>query len=194
MGKSVQKMFGWLRITLIQENKNEKIEKQIFRREQVLDLIQKEVVEFVSKILTGTVPQDITDEARRQLRLADEYESISDYIANALKILLRMKNNDVGLTKQGKNELLNLHDSLTEYLDSIYQAIGERDREILNKAISENSAIRRKIKTYRNSHFNRLASDQISPMMDLIYMDLLNMYRRMLDHALNIAEVISGEK
>ena len=51
------------------------IEKQIFHREQVLDLIQKEIVEFISKLMKGTVPQNITDEARKQLRLADEYES-----------------------------------------------------------------------------------------------------------------------
>jgi len=194
MGKSVQKMFGWLRTSLIQGKRNESIEKQIFHREQVLDVIQKEVVKFISKLMTGTVPHDITEEARKQLRLADEYESISDYIVNVLKILLRMKENKVDLSEQGKNEILSLHESLSEYLDYIYRAIGDRNSEILNKAISENSTIRYKIKNYRGSHLNRLADEQVSPMMSLIYMDLLNSYRRILDHALNIAEVLSGGK
>ncbi len=194
MGKSVQKMFGWLRSSLSIESRDESIEKQIFHREQVLDLIQKEVVEFISKLMTGIVPQDITEEARKQLRLADEYESISDYIVGALKILLRMKNNNMDLSKQGKREFLNLHDSLVDYLAYIYRAITERNGQILNKAISENSAIRHKIKNYRANHLNRLADEKVSPMVSLIYMDLLNSYRRMLDHALNIAEVLSGEK
>ena len=68
------------------------------------------------------------------------------------------------------------------------------NNEILNKAMSENAAIRHKIKSFRSSHLNRLSSEQTSPLMSLGYMDLLNSYRRMLDHALNIAEVLCGEK
>jgi phosphate:Na+ symporter len=194
MAKSVQKMFGWLRTTLLETNNNESIEKQIFHREQILDLIQKEVVDFISKLMKGTVPQNITDEARKQLRLADEYESLSDYVVNALKILNRMKKYNVDLSKQGRKEITALHDLLTEYLDFIYGAVRDQNQLILSKAMTESSAIRRKIKKFRSIHLNRLADEQISPMMSLVYMDLLNSYRRMLDHAFNIAEVLSGVK
>ena len=194
MGKSVQKMLGWLRISLLEKNSNESIEKQIFHREQVLDLIQKEVVEFISNLMTGTVPQHVTEEARKQLRLADEYESISDYIRSTQKILLRMKKNEMSLSEQGRSEICNLHDSLTDYLDFIYQAVNKRESDILSKAMTENSMIRHKIKNFRGSHLNRLAAEEASPTMSLVYMDLLNSYRRMLDHAFNIAEVLSGEK
>jgi len=194
MARSVQKMFGWLRTFLLQTNNKESIEKQIFHREQILDIIQKEVVEFISKLMKGTVPQNITDEARKQLRLADEYESLSDYVVNALKILNRMKKHNVDLSKQGRKEITALHDLLTEYLDIIYEAVRGQNQLILSKAMTESSAIRRKIKNFRSKHLARLATEQVSPMMSLVYMDLLNSYRRMLDHAFNIAEVLSGVK
>jgi len=194
MAKSVQKMFGWLRILLTKSKNNEEIEKNIFHREQTLDIIQKEIVEFISKLMKGTAPQNITDEARKQLRLADEYESLSDYVVNALKILNRMKKYKVDLSKQGREEILALHHSVTRYLDYIYDAVRMNNQEILNKAISERLTIRRKVKKYRSSHLNRLAAEQSSPMMSLIFMDLLNSYQRMLDHAFNIAEVLCGEK
>ncbi len=194
MGKSVQKMLGWLKSCLISTAIDETIEKQIFHREQVLDAIQKEVVEFISNLMTGTVPQHVTEEARQQLRLADEYESISDYIVSALKIILRMRNHGLNLTEQGRGEISSLHDSLSEYLEFIYRAVGGKNSDIFNKAMTDNSAIRHKIKNFRSSHLNRLAAEQVSPSMSLVYMDLLNSYRRMLDHAFNIAEVLSGEK
>jgi len=105
-----------------------------------------------------------------------------------------MKNYGMDLTEQGRKEIISLHVSLAEYLEFLYPAIGEGNSVILTKAISENSAIRHKIKNYRASHLNRLAAEQTSPMMSLIYMDLLNSYRRMLDHAFNIAEVLCGVK
>ena len=105
-----------------------------------------------------------------------------------------MKKYKMGLTEQGRDEIIALHDSLTEYLDFIYHAVRDRNEDILSKAMTENSAIRRKIKNFRSSHLNRLAAEETSPMMSLAYMDLLNSYRRILDHSFNIAEVLSGEK
>jgi phosphate:Na+ symporter len=144
--------------------------------------------------MKGTAPQNITDDARKQLRMADEYESLSDYVANALKILIRMKKYNVDLSKNGREEILTLHDSVTGYLDFIYGAVRDHNQEVLNKARSERLAIRRKVKKFRSSHLNRLAGTQSSPMMSLVFMDLLNSYQRMLDHAFNIAEVLCGEK
>jgi len=194
MGKSIQKMLEWLKECLVNGDNLEDTEKQVFHREQVLDVIQKEVVEFISKLMTGTVPKNITEEARKQLRLADEYESISDYIASVLKVLLRMKNNKMNLSEQGHNEIIHLHNALTDYLDFIYHSVEERNSDILNRAMTESTTIRHKMKNSRASHLNRLASEQTSPMMSLVYMDLLNSYRRILDHGFNIAEVLSGEK
>ncbi len=48
----------------------------------MLDSIQDEVSEFVTNLLSGNVPHSVAVEARRQIRIADEYESISDYIVN----------------------------------------------------------------------------------------------------------------
>jgi phosphate:Na+ symporter len=194
MAKSVHKMFDWLRSSLSKSKNKESVEKQIFHREQILDSVQKEVVEFITKLMKGTATQNITDEARKQLRLADEYESLSDYVVNALKILIRMNKYGVNLTKHERNEIIELHDSLTKFLVFIYDAVRDQNENILGKAMSENTAIRRKIKKFRSSYLNRLVEEHTSPLMSLGYMDLLNSYRRMLDHAFNIAEVLSGEK
>ena len=40
----------------------------------------------------------------------------------------------------------------------------------------------------------RLAGGEISPLLSLVVPDMLSAYRRIKDHALNIAEVLSGEK
>ena len=41
--------------------------------------MQDEIAAFVTDLLAGNVPHSVADEARRQLRIADEFESISDY-------------------------------------------------------------------------------------------------------------------
>ena len=54
--------------------------------------------------------------------------------------------------------------------------------------------MRTKIKEYRAKHLARVGTGNTTPLKSLFYMDMLNSYRRIKDHALNIAEVLSGEK
>ncbi|MHC5144061.1 MAG: Na/Pi cotransporter family protein, partial [Planctomycetota bacterium] len=51
----------------------------IFQKENDLDVIQKEIVEFIGDMMAGNVTHEITQEASAHLRMADELESISDY-------------------------------------------------------------------------------------------------------------------
>jgi len=194
MSQGINDMLDWLKNFINNDKRNKNVEKKIFHKEKEYDQIQKELVEFISKIMSRNLPQSATIEARSQLRMADEYESISDYIVNILKMLLRIKNNDMTLTKKDRKDIIDLHDSTAKYLNMIKHALEIRNDGILNKALSSGDALKHKVKTIRSSHLNRLAAEQTTALMSLVFMDMLNAYIRIKEHALNIAEVITGEK
>ena len=98
------------------------------------------------------------------------------------------------LSKKDKKDIIDLHDSTAKYLNMIKNALQIRNDDILNKALSSGRTLKHKVKTTRSSHLNRLAAKQTTALMSLVFMDMLNAYRRLKDHALNIAEVIVGEK
>jgi len=194
MTLGINEMFEWLKNSISSEKKDKNIEKKIFLREQEYDQIQKELVEFISKIMSRNLPRNETNEARSQLRMADEYESVSDYIVNILKMNLRIKNNEMELSKKDKKDIIDLHDSTAKYLNMIKNALVTRNVQILSKALSSGDTLKHKVKTIRSSHLNRLAKEQTTALMSLVFMDMLNAYNRIKEHALNIAEVIAGEK
>jgi len=98
------------------------------------------------------------------------------------------------LTKKDKKDILDLHNSTAKYLNMIKNALEMRNNDIIVKALSSGRNLKHKVKTIRSSHLNRLAAEQTTALMSLVFMDKLNAYRRIKDHALNIAEVIAGEK
>ena len=61
-------------------------------------------------------------------------------------------------------------------------------------ATTEGVAIGKLMKENRARHLDRLQQEEVSPLFSLAYTDMLNFYRRMKDHELNIAEVVAGEK
>ena len=96
MADSVNQMMEKLRICIEGEGRSE-LEGKLFRREDILDNVQKEIFLFLSKMVSGQVPQDVTTQANIQIRLADEYESLSDYIVSVLKGLKKMEDNGLEL-------------------------------------------------------------------------------------------------
>lgn len=194
MAESVEKMLSHLRVCLEGEVRDEAVENKVFHCEELLDVFQKEVVEFLSSLLSSSVTHNEMEEGRGQLRMADEYESVGDYICAILKLHLRMTKNDLRMSAEGKREILELHDQVADYVNLINEAAEERQAEILSKAHTRGDAITHSVRDYRSAHLTRMSKGDVSPLKTLVFTDMLNAYRRIKDHTLNVAEVLAGEK
>lgn len=194
MGRHVLRMFELLReIMASREIDDEKV-KKVFFKEEVLDSVQKEITEYLAHLLSGNISRETAAIARRQLRLADEYESISDYLKTILKLYLKKKDNLIVFSDEGWHEILDLHDKTFEYIKTIFAATAQNNTEIILKAETMGDAITHAMKNSRSKHLERIGSDCATPLATLIFTDMLNAYRRVKDHGMNIAEVLAGEK
>jgi phosphate:Na+ symporter len=195
MCDGVQKMMSWIRELIGAPERQQDIEKKVFHREEVLDIMQKEIVEFLGNMLaSGSVPHDVMTEAHKQLRMADEYESIGDYGTAILKLDLRLRESNGKFSKDALRDLLVLHDRVAGYLQMINEAVKSSNEDILSKAHTEGDAISHIMKGFRRAHFERIEEEHASPLYNVIFVDALQSYRKIKDHALNIAEALAGEK
>lgn len=194
MAESVDKMVTWLGEVLESEEPKEELEHKIFHYENILDNVQKEIMVFLSEMVAGQVTHDVMNEARNQMRMADEYESLSDYVVNVLKGLVKLRNNELILSEEGLSELRSLHLNVVDYIQMVNQSLQTENADILLRAQTGSESITRQMKEYRRLHLLRLSDGKTSPLNSLVFTDMLNNYRRMKDHALNIAEVVAGEK
>jgi phosphate:Na+ symporter len=194
MGRHTEKMFGFLHEIVTSKEMDGDLVKKLFHREEVLDIVQKEVTEFLGSILGGNVSHEVVKSGREQLRMADEYESISDYLAAILKLYIRMEKEELAFTNQETEELLALHGEVAAYVKMISESVKGERPEIITKANTGGDAIAFNIKELRAKHLERVGEKIMTPLHSLIYADILNAYRRVKDHALNIAEAVAGEK
>ena len=193
MAESVEGMMEQTRDCLDGKASSE-LEGKIFHREEILDTVQKEIFLFLSRLVSGQVPHDVTNQANIQIRLADEYESLSDYIVSVLKAVKKMEQTGLKLDEPAREKLLVLHDRVAAYIVKVNAYVKDESADLLTWATTEGTAIAELMKEIRGKHLTRLQNEEVSPYFSLAYTDMLNFYRRMKDHALNIAEVIAGEK
>jgi phosphate:Na+ symporter len=194
MADGCLKMAGWLRTLREQDLPDEELVERLQRRERILDAVQDEVAMFITNLLSGNVPHSIAEEARRQLRMADEYESVSDYVANLLKFDLKLRKNGQRFTEKQRQDLLQLHDAVAAYLQTVNEANRQGDRNILGRLQPARREIRGLVKRLRREHLDDLSSGAIPPQVSVAFMASLNAYSRVRDHSQNIAEAVSGEK
>jgi phosphate:Na+ symporter len=194
MAESIEKMTGWLGEILSSNQQLDELEHKIFRYEAVMDNVQKEIVVFLSEMISGQVPHEVMEEARRQMRMADEYESLSDYITNVLKGFIKLRDNNLPISKEGHRDLITLHSLAADYIRRVNEAERTENRDFLSEAETDGELITRQMKQFRQQHLMRLSEEKVPALKSLVFTDMLNHYRRMKDHALNIAEVIAGEK
>jgi phosphate:Na+ symporter len=194
MSENTREMMAWLKTVIMEKDQQKFTEDKLFHREKTFDIIQKEIVEFIGNMMTGTLSHDITSEARIHLRMADEYESVSDNIVSILKLRCRMRNTNLSFNEKGKQELLDLHDALDHFFLLIEQALKARSKDALAEHLSSAERITHRVKDIRANHLERLEKNETSPLFSLVFLDILNTYRRIKDHGVNIAEALAGEK
>lgn len=194
MANLVRKMLGWLKIVIERDLPDEQSENKIFNREEILDIIQKEIVEFLSDLLSGNVPHSVMDMGRKQLRMADEYESISDYIMNILKLNIKMRKSNLKMSRQARDKILELHRRTTDYVVFVTEAVKNDAINIIPRANTMGDSMTYYIKQRRAEHLQEVGTVNTTALKSLIFCDMLTSYRRIKDHTLNIAETLVGEK
>ncbi len=197
MADRVQTMLNDLRACVIApEAGDAETQNRIFDGEKMLDEQQREVVQFLARLVRGQVTREISAEVRRQIRLADEYESVSDYVSNLLKMLLRCEQEGHRFSETASSDLLQLHDAVSGYVASVTHGVRTSDStpDMLLRARSAGDNILHLYKQLSQAHMNRVVSGQCEAVPAMIFADAMNAYRKILSHGLNAAEALAGEK
>ena len=194
MVDSVQNMMELLGETLRMDKPDQNLERKIFKWEEILDNVQKEITEFLGGLMTGNITHEVMTEAQKQIRLADEYESISDYIVSMQKMRIKSRKYSLKISEPGRQDLIDLHNHTKDYITLISNAVRTNQEDILNRASEKHKEIVRLMKEYRGKNLARLAAKICAPLPGLVFADMLTTYRHIAEHALNIAEVVAGEK
>ncbi len=195
MSAAVGRMFECLRSVLqeVDSGKGGEID-TVFQLEETLDHAQKEIVEFITHLLAGNVSHDLMDEARKQLRVADEFESISDYLVSILKHNLKLRKAHLSFSVEEREELLALHDKVAEVVAVLHTALRVSDGDILVKTRAMGGMVNRATKAARQEYLARMEVTAMPPLRSVMFVDMLQCYRKIKDHGINIAEALVGEK
>ena len=172
------------------------IEKHIVHREDILDNVQKEVTEFLGSIMSKRLALDVSERARRLLRLTDELESVSDECATILKVVKRLRRQKQKISQVSMTQLLGIHELVEAFAQKVTPLIRSPRVPIdLEKLQGESRSIHDYVREARRIQLGRIGpEDPGSSIRVLGELDIINAYERIRAYYLNCAETLAGGK
>ncbi len=166
----------------------------VIQDEAYFDILQKEITEYVSGLMEVSTLPDVVSEGYRQLRIADEVESTSDYIASIVKLNLKIRDVNDKITGESLEDVLSLHESVVDMVKVVGKLLTQmKIGVVLPEAAGIKGAdVTRLMKKARARHLETVSNGATTPLTSLSYTDILTSYRKIKDHLVNIAEVIAA--
>ncbi|MBW1645210.1 MAG: Na/Pi cotransporter family protein [Deltaproteobacteria bacterium] len=169
---------------------------KVYRRENVVDMLQKEITDFLVALSPHSLTQEFSREVTSIMYMVNNIERIGDHAENLIKLVERRHDSRVQFSDEAVQEIKDLADKVMEFLDFVCRALSEggEPQQLMAEAKRYETIINNLEDRYRNGHIKRLNEGCCSVNAGLIFIDMLTNFEKIGDHCYNMAESIAGVK
>lgn len=161
--------------------------------EERMDQINKEISQYVSKILVyNNSGQNVAD-IEQYFLISGNAERIGDHAFNIAGYTQVIKEKNIEFSKGARAEIAKMQEIISIALDKMLNI--EEDKTTWLESVNEiEQQIDDMTMKYRESHLERMRKGECSEEACILYSELLTDFERIGDHILNIAEAFAKIK
>lgn len=167
--------------------------KGIESQEELVDLLQKEITDFLVSLSQKSVAAQTSREIAILILIVNDFERIGDHCENLWKLGQRKIESNIVFSEIGQNELAEISGMTEEFLAFVVEGLEEGETSIGSTAVGYEDSIDDFEKAARNSHIERLNTGECAVRPGMIFLDLLHNFAKISDHTYNVAEAVEGK-
>ena len=166
---------------------------QMRQDEDSLDLLQKEITDFLVNLSQQSVTRDVSRQAAELMHIVNELERLGDNCEDLRRLFIRRNEQRIEFSEAALEELDELISPTRDFLVQAVALIDDPARakdlpgEELADAICELEA------EFRNNHIQRLSTGECGTSQGLLFIDLLHHVGKIGEHIGNITYAVSKE-
>lgn len=164
------------------------------KKEDLIDLLQREILDFLVAISQRPISQDVSKEISSLMHMVNDLEKVGDYCENLWELGERKIDQKIQFSQMADDEFEVLSGKTRDFLAYIQQAIENNDVDIAVKAQAMENEIDAMESSLRANHIMRLNTGECSVTPGLIFIDMLHNCEKIGDHTHSVARAILGKK
>jgi phosphate:Na+ symporter len=192
MGEEAQTMFdeviGALKI------RNTKNLAKWREREDVLDNLQKEITDFLVKVMQQNIVVEESKEITSLLRMTNNIERIGDELEDIAAALENMIEEKLHFSEYAIADYETITSEAREFLQVVLNGIKIENGEIMSEAVRLVNNINRMTEDMKASHHDRLFEGTCEIDRGMIFTEILDAFEKMGAFCYNLAQAVAGVK
>lgn len=177
----------------LDDEKGERLHK-LTRYENLLDLLQKELTAFLVELSHRSSSYASARDVALMMHMVADFERIGDHCQSLVRLSQRKQEWNVDFSRIASRELLNLSIETVSFVDLVVKSMDTAPDNLLVEARNRENSIDRFEEQMRNDHLQRLTTGECAVRPGLIFIDMVQAYEQISDHAYSIAKCLAGEK
>lgn len=167
--------------------KDKKATEKADETEEIIDLMNKELGRYISKILMHDKTGNDIEAIEEYFRVIGNIERIGDHAVNIGGYVYVMEKNQVSFSEGAVVELRKMQEICDKAMDLLTK-MDDEPTEWLSKIAALEQQMDDMTVKYRNNHIERMKQGLCSEHGCILFSELLTDFERMGDHMLNIAQ------
>ncbi len=163
-------------------------------REDAIDLMQKEIIDFLIRVSQGSITPEQSKEVSSLMRITNNLERIGDSVENIAQLQEEMFENELFLAEDGLKDYHQISKAAEDMILLVVRAIPDPPPSILDKARVMEDSIDFMREEMRGAYLARLRTGVCSLDPGLIFTDMLSNFEKIGDYCFNVAQSLAGVK
>ncbi len=180
-------------LLFLQDNDLKKIP-GLEKKEDLTDVLQKEITDFLVKLSQKSITQESSQEVASMMNMVNDLERVGDHCENLWTLNQRKLDQKITFSEIAMSEISEISDLTREFLATIIQALEDKNTGIFDEAHRLEDGIDDIEERLRKNHIKRLNTGECTVNSGLIFIDMLHNFEKIGDHTYNFAKAVVGKK
>ena len=168
-------------------DRNLELVKQCDETEELLDYLNKEIGQYISKILTHNTSGTDMAAIEEYFLISGNIERIGDHAANISGYVHVMEKDEIRFSEGAKEEIRSMKNACAKAMGLLF-AREEETTKWLSRVAAVEQQIDDMTVSYRENHLKRMRDGLCSEEGCILFSEMLTDFERIGDHVLNIAQ------
>jgi len=163
---------------------------KVKRMEEAVDEINKAVDRFLNEIRS----EDLSERELRKLACLkhsiNDIERVGDHANNLVELAEKKQKGTLKFSKEAKDEIVIMCTKTKQIYEFALTALADQNKEVIQKVRNLEDEIDNLQRVFEENHVRRLENKISSPLIGIVFVDILRNLERVADHSTNIANAM----
>jgi phosphate:Na+ symporter len=185
----VSRMHNLTRDYLTIKEKDPLVYEKIKNYENITDNMQKEITIFLGKVMERALTQKQSIQTRSLIRMADELESVADYLERLAFYKNRFDEN-FSMSGDIAIEFFHFYDLMITLFEHSTIGLIDSEKQVIKTSEKQAEDLKILADDMRDKHLKRISKGEYSPLSSLTYSDMVVAVRKIRLNAVHLARSI----